>query len=126
MTYTEIQNELIAKYNVTIVDKSTCWARTHAHCFDGTRRICKWNRAESYASLFTLCHEIGHLETTLKGMLRCEEESLATKWGIAKIKEYGLPIKRRYLNEYKRYIKRAYDRGVRRGMKRRVKSGLLI
>ena len=125
MTYSEIQDIAIEKYKINIVNDSKCWSRTHAHC-DGSRRVCKWKRAESYASTFTLFHEIGHIEANIKGMLRCEEESTATQWAVDRFRELGIPIKRHVLNSYKEYIRRTFNRGVRRGMKRRIKSSLLM
>lgn len=118
MTYTEIQNEIIKKYNVDICDGTKCandWSRTHSH--PAIRRVCKWKQCSSINSTFTLLHEVGHLETHTSRLRRCESEYLATAWAIERIKEYGIAdkitdnIKRRYQN----YIYQERDRGVRRG-----------
>lgn len=124
--YIALQNETIKKYNAVIVPDSKCWSRMHAHCKDGSRRICKWKQANSYSSLFDLLHEIGHLETFTTALKRCEEESQATQWAIKRLKETGLPIKRKKAHVYKDYIARTYQRGVRRGLQKRVKSKLYM
>jgi Zn-dependent peptidase ImmA (M78 family) len=114
MTYLEIQNEVIKKYQIVIVENSTCKSRTHAHC-DGTRRICKWKQANSLQSTFTLLHEIGHIMTKTSKMRRCESEYYATIWALEKCKEYNLIITDKILNLYQDYINRELDRGIRRG-----------
>lgn len=126
MNYIEIQNHTIKQFNVTIVENSTCWSRMHAHCNDGSRRICKWDQVNSYKSLWDLLHEIGHLETLKNGMTRAEEETEAVRWTINYLRENGLKVKRRYLNGYKRYVSRCYERALRRGLKRRIKCKLLL
>lgn len=114
MTYIEIQNEVIKKYKVVIVENSTCKTRTHAHC-DGTRRICKWKQANSLKSTFTLLHEIGHIMTKTSKMRRCESEYYATIWALERCKEYGLNVIINIIYEYQRYIYMELDRGIRRG-----------
>jgi hypothetical protein len=123
--YIELAKKLIEDYKVTIVQDSKCWQRVHAHT-DGTRRICKWKLADSYASLYLLLHEIGHLETDKPRMKRCEQESEAVKWSHQKLKELGLPVKRRYAFSYKRYVRRTWERGIRRGLSKHIKSSLYI
>ena len=124
--YKELQDKVIQDYKVIIVTDSKCWSRTHAHCNDGTRRVCKWKQVESYPATLELFHEIGHLETDKSGMKRAEQESEATIWGINKMKEFGLPIKRKYANQYKDYVRMTFDRGVRRGLKKNIKSKLYM
>jgi hypothetical protein len=119
MDYTKTQEELIRQYNIKHLPNSTCRKRTHAH-IDGSRRVCKHHIKESYTSLFTLLHEIGHIETSKKSMKRCVAESEATLWAIGKLKELGLPIKRKTTQRYKDYIKMTHARGVRRGLKQKV------
>lgn len=114
MTYIEIQNEVIQKYKVVIIENSTCRSRTHAHC-DGTRRICKWKQANSLSSTFTLLHEIGHIMTTTSKMRRCEEEYYATIWALERCKEYDLEVTNKIIQQYQRYINMELDRGIRRG-----------
>lgn len=111
--YTEIQNEVVAKYCVTLDPHSTCWSRTHAHVKE--RRVCKWKQANSIESTFTLLHEIGHLETTKSKMRRCESEYYATEWAIDRCVEYGLEIPAKVIQDYQDYIDMERDRGVRRG-----------
>lgn len=124
--YKELQRKVIDKYKIVIVENSTCWQRMHAHCQDGSRRICKWKPAESYKALYDLLHEIGHIETWKRGLARAEDESLATIWANNKIKELGLPLKRKYANQYKDYIAMTYRRGLRRGLKQKIKGRLYI
>ena len=116
MKFTEIQDEVIRKYRVDICDGTKCkndWQRTHAH--PRTRRVCKWKRANSFVSTFTLLHEIGHIENNDSKMRRCEEEYYATVWAVERCKEYGLTIPERVLREYQEYIDRELARGIRRG-----------
>ena len=111
--YTDIQNEVIAKYRIRLDEHSKCWGRTHAHIRE--RRVCKWHQKNSIASTFDLLHEIGHIETTKSGMRRCEEEYYATLWAIGRCKEYGLEIPDRIIKEYQDYTDMELDRGKRRG-----------
>lgn len=111
--YTQIQNDAIEKYRITLDPESTCRMRTHAHVKE--RRICKWHPSNSIDSTFTLLHEIGHIETTKSRMRRCEEEYYATQWAIDRAKEYGLTIPDKIIDRYQRYIDRELARGQRRG-----------
>lgn len=116
MTFTEIQNEIIAKYRVDICDGAKCendWRRTHAHVKE--RRVCKWKRANSIQSTFTLFHEVGHIETHRSNMRRCESEYYATVWALERCREYGLKVPERIVKLYQDYIDREKDRGIRRG-----------
>lgn len=116
--YIDIQNEIISKYRVDICDGTKCdddWSRTHAHV--KKRRVCKWKQKNSFDSLFTLLHEVGHIETTKAGMRRCEEEYYATMWAIKKSQEYGLEVPQKTIKVYQDYINMEHDRGVRRGGK---------
>ena len=114
MEYTQTQLDLIIQYQVKHEPDSTCWRRTHAHCRDKSRRICKHHIKESYGSLFTLLHEIGHLETWKSSMTRAESEAYATNWAIGWLKENNLPIKRKQRKAYHEYILRCRDRAIRR------------
>ena len=115
MTYTEIQNEIINKYNIDICDGSKCqndWRRTHAHVKE--RRVCKWKQSNSIVSTFTLLHEVGHIETTTNKMRRCEAEYYATVWAIEKCKEYGIKIPSKVIKKYQDYVDMEMRRGLRR------------
>lgn len=111
--YLEIQEEIIKKYKIVIVENSTCWGRTHAHC-DGTRRICKWKKADSVISTFELLHEIGHIMTTTKKMRRCESEYYATIWALERCKEYNIKANKRTIKSYQEYIDMELERGLKR------------
>lgn len=124
MTHKQIQDEVIAKYNVKINTNSTCWYRTHAHVKE--RMVCKWKQASSMVCTFTLFHEIGHIETTKSSMRRCESEYYATMWAIERCKEYGLKIPEKIIKVYQDYIDMERDRGVRRGGKNLPKFKLVV
>lgn len=117
MTYTQIQDHVIKKYRIDICDGSKCsdgdWSRTHAHVKQ--RRVCKWKRANSIQSTFTLLHEVGHIETTKAGMRRAEEEYYATVWALDRCKEYGIIVPQKTIELYQSYIDRTKRRGERRG-----------
>lgn len=116
MSHYEIQEDIIRKYRVDICDGSKCkndWRRTHAHVKE--RRVCKWKRASSVQSTFTLLHEVGHIETTTSGMRRCESEYFATVWALERCREYGIKVPEKTIRAYQDYIDREKDRGVRRG-----------
>lgn len=121
MKFTEIQNEVIKKYNIDLCDGTKCkdgdWSRTHAH--PKQRRVCKWKQSNSIVSTLTLFHEIGHIENNNSKMRRCEEEYYATVWAIDRLREYGIldkvSIKQKEL--YQNYIYNELARGVRRGGK---------
>lgn len=114
--FEKIQQDIIAKYRVTVSDGGDCpcgWRRTHAHVKE--RKICKWKQANSIRSTFTLLHEIGHIETTTSSMRRCESEYYATVWAIERCREYGLPVPPFIIERYQAYIDMERDRGLRRG-----------
>ena len=121
MKFTEIQNEVIRKYNIDLCDGTKCkdgdWSRTHAH--PQQRRVCKWKQSNSIVSTFTLFHEIGHIENNNSKMRRCEEEYYATVWAVDRLREYGIlnkvSVKQKEL--YQEYIYDELDRGIRRGGK---------
>lgn len=115
MTLIEIQNEVIARYNIIIVKNSTCWRRMHAHINE--RKICKWEQKASLKCTFELFHEIGHIETTKNGMRRAEEEYYATCWAIDRFKEYNLTLEPKTMMLFQWYILHELDRGLRRGGK---------
>lgn len=114
--YEQIQQEVIAKYHVTVTDGATCpcgWRRTHAHIKE--RKICKWKQANSLRSTFNLLHEIGHIETTTSSMRRCESEYFATVWAIVRCREYGISVPPYIIERYQAYIDMEKSRGQRRG-----------
>lgn len=116
MKYTEIQEEIIKNYRIDICDGTKCkndWSRTHAHI--KIRRVCKWKQSNSFASTFTLLHEVGHIVTNTGKMRRAEEEYHATMWAIQMCEEYGLTIPDKTIEKYQDYINREIDRGIRRG-----------
>lgn len=116
MTYAQIQDHVIKKYRIDICDGTKCkndWQRTHAHVKQ--RRVCKWKRANSIQSTFTLLHEVGHIETTKAGMRRAEEEYYATVWALERCKEYGITVPQKTIDLYQEYIDYTKDRGERRG-----------
>lgn len=116
MNYLNIQKEVIEKYRVDICDGTKCqndWRRTHAHVKE--RRVCKWKRANSVQSTFTLLHEVGHIMTTKSSMRRCESEFYATVWALERCREYGLKVPEKTIKLYQDYIDREKDRGIRRG-----------
>lgn len=112
-SYLEIQQEVITNYKIVIVKNSTCRTRTHAHC-DGTRRVCKWQQANSLASTFTLLHEVGHIMTYTSKMRRCESEYYATIWALEQCKKYGIEVTDKIISDYQRYIDRELQRGLNR------------
>lgn len=114
-TFTQIQDEVIARYGIHIEKNSTCWGRTHAHVKE--RRICKWKRKNSYESTFILFHEAGHIMTNTSKMRRAEEEYHATIWAIERCKEYNIEVKQSTIFDYQRYILSEIYRGLRRGGK---------
>ena len=120
MKFTEIQNEVIAKYRIDICNGTKCdndWRRTHAHIKE--RRVCKWEQSNSIVSTFTLLHEIGHIENNNSKMRRCEQEYYATVWAIDKLREYGIlnKVSDRTKKLYQDYIYMELDRGLRRNGK---------
>ena len=110
--FTDIQNDVIRKYRITIDEHSTCWGRMHAHVRE--RRVCKWIPKNSFKATFDLLHEVGHIVNNKSTMRRCEEEYHATVWAIERAKEYGLTIPENTIKEYQDYINRELDRGLRR------------
>lgn len=115
MIYVDIQDEVINKYRIDICDGTKCdndWSRTHAHV--RLRRVCKWVRANSLESTFTLFHEIGHIVNNKSTMRRCEEEYYATVWAIDELKKYGIKVPVKLIDRYQRYISLEMDRGIRR------------
>lgn len=115
MTYKEIQEDVIRRYNIKIETNSKCWGRMHAHVRE--RKICKWKPKNSVQATFDLLHEIGHIETTKSGMRRMEAELYATLWACDRCREYGIKIPPKTWEGYRDYIYMERDRGIRRGGK---------
>lgn len=116
MSYTDIQNKVIQRYQIDLCDGEKCqndWHRTHAHIKE--RRVCKWKCANSIQSTFALFHEIGHIETTKSNMRRAEAEYHATIWAMIKCEEYGLTVPEHIIKKYQNYIDMEVERGKRRG-----------
>ena len=113
MKYTDIQNDIVKRYRITLDPNSKCWSRIHAHIRE--RRICKWHPKNSAESTFDLLHEVGHIETTKTGMRRAEAEYHATVWALERAKEYGFTVPEKTIQVYQDYIDRERDRGIRRG-----------
>lgn len=114
-TFCDFQNYMIEKYKMKIDEHSTCWSRTHVHVKE--RRICKWKRANSINSTFTLLHEMGHCENNDSKMRRCEQEYYATEWALRICKEYDIEVPQKIIDRYQRYVYMELDRGLRRGGK---------
>lgn len=112
--YVDLQQLIVKKYAIQLVEDSKCKSRTHAHC-DGTRRICKFTIKNSVISLFTLCHEVGHIMTYKTKMRRCESEFYATVWAMQELDKLNVVIPINILDDYQQYIYREMDRGLRRG-----------
>lgn len=113
MTYKQIQEEVIKKYNIKINTNSTCWSRMHAH--PKQRTICKWSPKNSIKATFELFHEIGHIENNNSKMRRCEQEYYATVWAIERCHEYNIEVPDNIKKLYQDYIDSELDRGLRRG-----------
>lgn len=63
--------------------------------------------------VFDLLHEIGHLETNVKGMKRCEEEYYATQWAIKEMKEYNFDISKQDKTIFQNYIWKWRNTGIK-------------
>lgn len=113
--HNEFQNAMIEKYNIKVEENSKCWSRTHIHTKE--RKLCKWKRASSINSTFTLLHEIGHCENNNSKMRRCEKEFHATQWALDVCREYNIEVPDSIINNYQNYIYRELDRGLRRNGK---------
>ena len=79
--YNDFQSAMIERYGIIIENNSKCHSRTHVHVKE--KRICKWKKANSIKSTFTLLHEIGHCENNNSKMRRCEQEYFATQWALS-------------------------------------------
>ena len=115
--YIEICEDAVRRYHIDLCDGTKCsndWSRMHAHV--KLRRVCKFKYRNSINAVFDLLHEIGHIETTLSSMRRCESEFFATVWAIKTAKEvYHLEFPESIIKRYQEYITREWDRGKRRG-----------
>ena len=115
--YIEICEDAVRRYHIDLCDGTKCsndWSRMHAHV--KLRRVCKFKFRNSINAVFDLLHEIGHIETTLRSMRRCESEFFATVWAIKTAKEvYHLEFPESIIKRYQEYINREWDRGKRRG-----------
>jgi hypothetical protein len=114
-TFKEIQDEVIEKYRITINEHSDCYSRVHAHI--RSRMVCKWKRANSVQSTFTLLHEVGHIVANNSTMRRAEQEYYATAWALRRCNEYAIDVPDNILNLYQSYILMEVARGMRRGGK---------
>lgn len=112
-THKDFQDFIIKYYRIKVNEKSICYSRTHIHPRE--RLLCKWNRANSIKSTFTLLHEIGHCENNNSKMRRCEQEYYATQWAIDICNDYDIKIPQSIIDKYQKYVFRELDRGLRRG-----------
>lgn len=112
--HTDIQNEIISKYSITVCPYCIKNYRTRMHAHLKERTVCKWTAKNSVKATFDLFHEIGHIETTTPKMRRCEEEYYATQWAIDRFKEYDLEIPDNIKKSYQNYINRELCRGLRK------------
>lgn len=112
-SHKDFQDYIIKEYRINVNENSKCYSRTHMHIKQ--RKLCKWNRANSIKSTFTLLHEVGHCENNNSKMRRCEEEYYATQWAIDKCKEFDIEIPSNIVTRYQRYIYNELARGLRRG-----------
>nr|MBP3680391.1 hypothetical protein [Clostridia bacterium] len=111
--YNDFQSAMIERYGIIIENNSKCHSRTHVHVKE--KRICKWKKANSIKSTFTLLHEIGHCENNNSKMRRCEQEYFATQWALDKCKEFNINVPKEIIDRYQKYVYRELERGIRRG-----------
>jgi len=94
-------------------------SRAHAHVED--RKICLANVPTSYGRFLTAFHEIGHIvaenASYRNGTNRALAEHNATEWAYTRMRELGMPIKRKHKSRYDSYIREKINRGLRRGLK---------
>lgn len=111
--HNEFQNYIIETYRINVEEHSKCYSRTHIH--PKQRKLCKWKRANSVLSTFTLLHEVGHCENNNSSMRRCEQEFYATEWALEICKEFNIKVPQKLIDKYQRYVYMELDRGLRRG-----------
>lgn len=125
--YEKIAREILEEHKITACHKCDCrgWGRetkhSRAHAHTKRRIVCLNAQPKGYKSFFTLLHEVGHIVAEKadysSGVPRSLAEHNATEWAYGKLKELGVPIKRKVKGEYNAYIKEKVARGLRRGLK---------
>jgi hypothetical protein len=96
-------------------------SRAHAH--KEGRKICLSALPKTFKSFFTVLHEIGHIVHP-KGHsgygqsgTRAEGEHYATEWAKDVCRKLHIPLKRKVIASYNRYITNKVERGLRRGLR---------
>jgi hypothetical protein len=96
-----------------------CHSRAHAHVEE--KKICLAAVPKGYISFFTALHEIGHIvapEGSYKNAsCRALAEHNATEWAKNEMRKLGLPLRRKEMAKYNRYIGNKVARGLRRGLR---------
>ena len=125
--YKKTADKILQENNITACYRCDChgWGKvtghSRAHAHVKARKICLASQPKGYRSFFTLLHEVGHImgekADYSSGVPRSLAEHNATEWAYSKLKELGLPVKRKVKIEYDSYIKEKVERGLRRGLK---------
>lgn len=88
----------------------------HPHCFVKEKEIhfpLEKFKNPNKRDIFDMLHEIGHLETNVKGMKRCEEEYYATKWAIEQMKLYKFTLSKTDQLIFQNYIWKWRETGLK-------------
>lgn len=119
---------LVLQHGIVVCFRCSCTtgsyelghSRAHAHCREGKRKICLAAVPRGYVSFFTALHEIGHIVhpqgNYSSSYPRALAEHNATEWAKTEMRRLGLPLKRKEMAKYNRYISSKVARGLRRGL----------
>lgn len=115
--YLSMAEAIAAEHNI-----NTVWRQCRGYSFGKDRRV-ECPEPRGYKSFFTFLHEVGHIVHPQGGYqgsgnpakTRALAEYNATVWAKEKLRELGLPVKRKVSQSYDLYVKDKIARGLRRG-----------
>lgn len=124
--YFELAHQIASEYGIETCTKCECrgagyamgHSRAHAHTKE--KKICLNHLPNSYKSFFTFLHEVGHCVepgANYYQSTRAVAEHRATEWAKRKLRELKIPVRRKVVASYDRYITSKVERGLRRGLR---------
>lgn len=104
--YTKLFNKIVKEYE----KEGITFVRTNSKrsfCYPFLNFVVMYEEMYDNAdikALFDLLHEIGHIKTRNKKMLKWEEEAKATQWAINKCKELNISIPFYIQESFEEYV----------------------
>ena len=125
--YQQMFGDLVMHHGLEVCFGCTCTTGTYelghsrAHAHVKEKKICLAAVPKGYPSFFAALHEIGHIVhpqgSYSSSYPRSLAEHNATDWAKKKLRELGIPVRRKVVAKYDAYIGNKVARGLRRGLR---------